>query len=206
MQFTTKIFVPSTKKFATYSFTEKVLFISYFLFGLSIILLFTNLRNSSLTTAAFVISCSLLLIGTMGPFFETEPLRGNFTETITITEEGITYQGHFQPFIKIQDFEISMRTFYLQHTRNSKSGPKYFRGINNSLFFIGDHGIVREYFHISSKTEFDLLQNIINKVICEERIPFKYRYLSMVSDTYKTTPEYKNLIQKIKQNPNYARA
>jgi len=198
LQITTKIVVRSTKKFAIYSLTEKANFLSLICIIFGITLIFMGFETGTLIKFLGVLVLVLIIIGTTGPLFETEPLYGKFTEDITITEDGITYQNNFHPFSSLQDFKIDIKSFYRQLTGKSSWGPKYFRGINNNIFFISNSVVVHEYFLISSGTEFATIQSIIDQAICKEKLPFKHRYLDMVSDTYKQTEEYRQLIKKIK--------
>jgi len=199
LQITTKIVLPSTKRFATYSFTEKIYFLSWLCVIPLPFLLMADLASSKFTGFLGLSALILTIIGTTGPLFETEPLYGKFTEDITITEKGITYRDTFYPFHSIQDFKVEMKSFYRQRTGKSRSGPKYFRGINNHIFFISDNTIVHEYFLISSGTEFEELQTIINRAIVKEMLPFRHSYLDMVSENYKQTEEYHQFVRKIKQ-------
>lgn len=204
LQITTNIVVHSTKRFARHSFTEKANYLSWFCVILSMILVLMGFDPGSFAGLLGFCGLILLIIGTTGPLFETEPLYGRLTEEIIMTEDGIAYQNHFHPFNSLQDFKIDMKSFYKQQTGNSRWGPKYFRGINNCIFFISDNAVVHEYFLISSGTEFDVLQKIIDQAIVKEKLSFRHSYLDMVSDIYKQTEEYKQLIQKIKhKNPTF---
>jgi hypothetical protein len=204
LQITTNIVVHSTKRFATCSFTEKVCYLSWICLICSMILVFMGFGPGSFTGLLALFGFILFIIGMTGPLFETEPLYGTLTEAIIITEDGITYQNNFHPFNSLQDFKIEMKSFYRQQTGNSRWGPKYFRGINNRIFFISDNAIVHDHFLISSGTEFDVLQEIIDQAIVKEKLSFRHSYLDMVSDSYKQTEEYRQLIQKIKhKNPTF---
>lgn len=204
LKITTKIVVHSTKKFATYSFTEKACFLSWICIIFGMIPMLMGFEPGALTKILGALVLILIIIGTTGPLFETEPLYGKFTEDITITEDGITHQNNFHPFSSLQDFKIDIKSFYRQLTGKSSWGPKYFRGINNNIFFISEKLVVHEHFLISSETQFDALQEIVDQAIVKEKLPFKHRYLDMVSDTYKQTQEYAQLIKKIKhKNPTF---
>lgn len=141
----------------------------------------------------------LMIIGHSGPFFEKEPLYGTFAEEIVMTEEGIFYKNIFYPYNKIQDFNIKLTSYYKKNADNIRIGPKYLQGIDNEIFFIANDIVLHERFLISSGTQFDTLQNIINKVICEEKIPFKSRYLDLISNDYKTSPHYLDFIKYLKE-------
>ncbi len=139
----------------------------------------------------------LMIISKTKPWRKKEPLYGRLAEDLVITKDYITFKNSTHAFKEIQDFHIQLTDYY----NNSSPWPSekaYMRGVSNTIFFIAGNLVVREHFLIPSGTEFATLQTIIDQAICKEKIPFKHRYLDMVSDSYKQTEEYRQLIQKIK--------
>lgn len=128
---------------------------------------------------------------------KTKPLYGKLAEDLVITKYGIIFKNKMHLFKEMQDFEIKLKDHY-GNSSSWSSEKGYMRGVNNTIFFIDNHTLVHEHFLVSSGTEFATLQSIIDQAICQEKLTFKHRYLNMISDTYKQTEEYRQLIKKIK--------
>ncbi len=205
MNFISKIFIPNNKWFSKYSFTEKcyvISILSIVLFGLALVFFDFEKIHYSLKTILQIIGTSSgisLVISMFGPYLETEPLYGNFSENITISENGIIFKNILYPYQDFKLFDIKLNSYFGAKTGNVKLGPRYFQGINNELFFIAGGITFNQNFLISTEIQFELLTKLIDNVIIEEKIPFRNRYLYLISKNAKTSNKYLEFTEKLKK-------
>lgn len=194
LQVKTKIFKPLPKRFSRFYILRNSFYFALVCLAISMAALalhFPTIFNF-FTAAVFI----FMLISKIWRGY-TEPTYGRLAENLVITKDGIIFETVMYLFKDMQDFQIQLACFY-DNSSPWHSGKGHMRGVDNTMFFIANDRVAREQFLISSGTEFAAIQSITDQAVCKEKLPFKHRYLDMVSDTYKQTEEYRLLIQKIK--------
>ena|GEM_PF-6686821 len=126
------------------------------------------------------------------------PFYGCLGASVVFQEHGITLDGKEYRYTTMQDFSISLRTFDKDGAIEFSKHPGYFNGVDNDLFFLSEGDIVHERFLIRSRTEFDVIQKIIDCAVVGGHLPLRKSYLELVSASYQQSDEYKHFIRKLK--------
>ncbi len=131
--------------------------------------------------------------------FVPEKLKGKFGADIIINENEVIVNENKYLFKDIKEFEIEISTFFgMKPLSGRRYGPFYYQGVNNTFSILINNKIVKVLFLIRDENHFEKIQKTIFKIICDEKIKFKYRYLDYISKDLKTTKEYESFILKLK--------
>jgi len=206
LTFKSKIFIPDNKWYNNYTLSTKLLATSFIGIILCGIIIFftggkiTNLYFNRFFQIFFLLTTAvpLMTLLIIVPFVP-EKLNGKFGADIIINENEIIINENRYLFKDIKEFEVELSTFFgMKPLSGRRYGPLYHQGVNNKFSILINNQIVKVLFLIRDENHFEKIQKTIFKIICDEKIKFKYRYLDYISKDLKTTKDYESFILKLK--------
>jgi len=160
------------------------------------------LENLSLLLA--ILSLLLLIIAGFKRFFEHEKLNGKLQGEISLNENSIIINNETYLFNKIKDFKIGFGNKYGDLTGNTKIGPMYSQGLNNSVSFYNESKYIEVFFQLKTENQLNSLKQDLYFYVINEVLPLNTRTLQYVDKKFKHTNEFKNLIHKYIKNGTFS--
>ncbi|HEY9168041.1 MAG TPA: hypothetical protein VIN72_00980 [Lutibacter sp.] len=171
MRFEGKIYIPN-KSFLNLSDSQKWYWSGIILFLIFCFLAIENHDNwkNDFLDLFFKICCFVSLgifaLGKFGSIGSSEKLNGKLEGIIKISTEFIEINAEHYPIKDIKMLNLTIKDFWhkYEHSGPNYVGPWYMAGINNKVEFKYMNKNISTQFRIDLEDEFNVLENIKNKL------------------------------------------
>ncbi|MEP6805016.1 MAG: hypothetical protein ABI892_10885 [Flavobacterium sp.] len=204
MSFSASIFYPKKSRQFDFTLSEKLTYysliaiISYILLLLFIETSF-GYEISEYAYCLIIIPVIRYFIGGAIGLNEYENLNGSFIGTISFEDDFLIIDNEKYQYNKIENLILHANSYSGQRNENTKSGPMYSNGVQNSISFIYDDQKKFINFKLDSERHIDELQSALLNIITNEKIPYQRKYLNLINSEYRLFMKFELFIAKLIQ-------
>lgn len=202
MPFSASLFYPKKSRPFDFTLSEKLTYYS-FIAIISYLLLLLFIETSfgySISKYAY----SLLIIPVITYFIggairltEYENLNGSFIGTIFFEDDFLIIDTKQYQYNKIENLILKANSYSGQRNENTRSGPMYSNGVQNSISFVYDGQKIFRNFKLDSERHIDELQSVLLNIITNEKIPYQRKYLNLINPEYRLFMKFELFIAKL---------
>jgi hypothetical protein len=202
MPFSASIFYPNKSRQCDFTLSEKLTYYSLITI-ISYVLLLMFIETSfgyDISKYAYcllIVPVIIYLIGGAIRLNEYENLNGSFIGTISFEDNFLIIDTEQYQYNKIENLILHANSYSGQRNENTRSGPMYSNGVQNSISFIYDHQKIFRNFKLDSERHIDELQSVLLDIITNEKIPYQRKYLNLINSEYRLFIEFELFVAKL---------
>ncbi|MBS7232752.1 hypothetical protein KHA90_17175 [Flavobacterium psychroterrae] len=202
MPFSASIFYPNKSRQFDFTLSEKLTYyslITIISYVLLLLLIETSFGYdiSKYAYCLLIVPVIMYLIGGAIRLNEYENLNGSFIGTISFEDNFLIIDTEQYQYNKIENLILQANSYSGQSNENTRSGPMYSNGVQNSISFIYDHQKIFRNFKLDSERHIDELQSVLLDIITNEKIPYQRKYLNLINSEYRLFIEFELFVAKL---------